>query len=279
MGLEHNGYAIPVYNGLLTPEHRERIGAAIWVYLWLLDKQTDADGNVLGGREIKAKEIDLGLHINMIRRHLKTLADKEYITLCHTRYGFTVVVLKPKKFKSRVTQKCESEPIQSYTKVLPSQHKSVGLTTQKCGSDYLINNNTHDNTHDTKRARAETDFSDEFEEFWEAYPRRMEKQRAYACWKARLKDGIAVSDMIAAAKNYAKFCQVNGTALKFMKQPGTFIGCNVPYQDWITPPAELMEKGNTNGRDTRHNTRPRTLSGDAYDAQIRAFALEFDAKE
>ena len=51
------------------------------------------------------------------------------------------------------------------------------------------------------------------------------------------------------------------------------------FRNWCKIASERKSERQYDGRDTRHTARPRTLSGDAYDAQIRAFALEFDAKE
>ena len=77
----------------------------------------------------------------------------------------------------------------------------------------------------------------EFEHFWSIYPRRVEKRRAYKAFKARLKQGAAVDDIIQAAKNYADYVRREGTEERFIKHPATFLGPSLPYEDWIQPRA------------------------------------------
>lgn len=80
-----------------------------------------------------------------------------------------------------------------------------------------------------------------FEEFWAEYPRKVEKQRAYRCWKIRLREGSLdglmaedlVRDLAIAAKNYAAACRRLGTEERYIKHPATFLGPDRPYEDWI----------------------------------------------
>lgn len=92
---------IPVWNGVL--EHRERIDAAIWEFLWLLDSVTDERdgvGIVLGGAPVKASRIakDLAFDEWTVRQHLKTLEGGHYIKRRRTPYGFVFEVCKSRKF-------------------------------------------------------------------------------------------------------------------------------------------------------------------------------------
>ncbi|MHB0976872.1 MAG: DUF4373 domain-containing protein [Candidatus Aquicultorales bacterium] len=85
-----------------------------------------------------------------------------------------------------------------------------------------------------------------FEAFWSHYPRKNEKIAAFLKWKARIKEGVKESDLIAAAKNYAADCVGNGTERKFTKQAKAFLGHTKPYEDWIKPPA-----GDSQGADSQ----------------------------
>lgn len=84
-GLAPGTYIIPVSNGIFA--HCERIGAAIWVFLWLIDKTTKevpaggkVDGLVLDGRSVAIGEIvsDLPLSHRTVREHLFRLAEAGY---------------------------------------------------------------------------------------------------------------------------------------------------------------------------------------------------------
>jgi hypothetical protein len=96
-----------VSNGLL--EHKDRMGATIWEYLWLIDKVTkdEPDGQgkfngvVLGGKPISAVAIatDLKEHVNSARANLKTLAESGYIVRTPARDSkYSYVVTNSKKW-------------------------------------------------------------------------------------------------------------------------------------------------------------------------------------
>ena len=92
---------IPVWNGVL--EHRSRIDAAIWVFLWLLDaitEEREGIGIVLGGAPVKTDRIaeELSFDEKTVRQHLKTLERGHYIKRRRTPYGFVFNVCKSRKF-------------------------------------------------------------------------------------------------------------------------------------------------------------------------------------
>jgi hypothetical protein len=92
---------IPVWNGVL--EHRERIGDAIWEFLWCLDaitQEMDGAGSVHGGAPVKVERIatDLKRDQESTRRHLQKLKDEKYLRMRRTPYGQVIEVLHSKKF-------------------------------------------------------------------------------------------------------------------------------------------------------------------------------------
>lgn len=94
-------YPLPLWNGIL--EHCERIGPALWEFVWLLDKITvekDGKGIVLGGAPVKIARIagDLGRCDRTIRSNLDRLQDNNYIKRTRTPFGFTIEVLNSRKF-------------------------------------------------------------------------------------------------------------------------------------------------------------------------------------
>ncbi len=94
-------FNITVSNGLLKDDHEERMGPAIWQYIWLLDKITKIDsdglGLVLGGKPINLKDIAKNKSEATISRNLQRLEREGYIKMTHTPYGIVIKVTKAKK--------------------------------------------------------------------------------------------------------------------------------------------------------------------------------------
>ena len=91
-----------------------------------------------------------------------------------------------------------------------------------------------------------SDYTPEFERFWQLYPRQDEKRAAFKKWKARLKDKkdrASTEDLIAAAKNYAAHVTDCKTELQYIKLAKTFLGDSKPYEEWIKPKVETLAAG------------------------------------
>ena len=79
-------------------------------------------------------------------------------------------------------------------------------------------------------------YSDVFESFWTAYPRKVEKAKAYRCFKARLKEGHTADELILTAKNYAAECKAKGTEETYIKHPSTFLSKDKPFLEYREMP-------------------------------------------
>lgn len=68
-------------------------------------------------------------------------------------------------------------------------------------------------------------YTDDFENFWRTYPRRIEKKAAFKAWKTALKGGATTDEIIAGADRYAKYRA--GEPERFTKHPSTWLnqGC------------------------------------------------------
>ncbi|HGV9335250.1 TPA: hypothetical protein ACNOIO_002439 [Raoultella planticola] len=89
---------------------------------------------------------------------------------------------------------------------------------------------------------AKQDYSPEFETAWDAYPKRAggnSKAGAFKAWKARLKDGVKPSDMLAGVKRYAAYARATGSVgTQFVKQAATFFGPDRHFDEsWQAPSA------------------------------------------
>jgi hypothetical protein len=109
---------IHVWNGVL--EHRGRIDAAIWEFLWLLDaitEERDGVGIVLGGAPVKASRLakDLAFDERTVREHIRALEHGRYIKRRRTAYGYVFEVCNSRKFGIWQAHKRSDESTRSQT--------------------------------------------------------------------------------------------------------------------------------------------------------------------
>ncbi|MCH0726134.1 hypothetical protein K9U74_33395, partial [Pseudomonas aeruginosa] len=86
-------------------------------------------------------------------------------------------------------------------------------------------------------AEERSEYSEDFNRFWSEYPRRHRsgaKKPAWKAWKARLRAGATVEDLIQAAKNYhAEMAGKGNVGTEFVKLPETFIGPNDHWREYV----------------------------------------------
>lgn len=75
------------------------------------------------------------------------------------------------------------------------------------------------------KAKKSSGYTDDFENFWRTYPRRIEKKSAFKAWKTALKSGATADEITAGAARYAKYRA--GEPERFTKHPSTWLnqGC------------------------------------------------------
>src|SRR5271170_6340838 len=88
---------------LFEARHYERMGAAIWLYGWLVLRQTHQQGDVgwvLGGAPISYREIEqeTGFNVRTLERWMQTLRRHHYIETEMAPAGVIVRITKAKKF-------------------------------------------------------------------------------------------------------------------------------------------------------------------------------------
>ncbi|MGK0740035.1 helix-turn-helix domain-containing protein [Yokenella regensburgei] len=84
------------------------------------------------------------------------------------------------------------------------------------------------------------DYSPEFEEAWQAYPKRAggnSKAAAFKAWRTRLKDGVKPETMLSGVKRYAAYVRATGsTGTQYVKQAATFFGPDRHFEEsWQGP--------------------------------------------
>ncbi len=109
-------YLIPVSSGIF--DHLERIGDALWLFLWLIHRTTaehDGVGEVCGGVSCVDADIAgvLGCSTKVIKRWRTCLLREGYILVHRSRYGFQYQVLRSKRFSHPRTSGVFRIPISS----------------------------------------------------------------------------------------------------------------------------------------------------------------------
>lgn len=88
---------------LFEARHHERMGSAIWLYGWLVLRQTHQQGTtgwVLGGAPVSYREIEeeTGFNCRTLERWMRTLREYGYIETEAAPAGVIVRITKAKKF-------------------------------------------------------------------------------------------------------------------------------------------------------------------------------------
>jgi hypothetical protein len=111
--LRENNYNTGLRGVLFDAEHYARMGPAVWLYGWLILRQTHQTGTigwVLGGAPIHYREIEeeTGFNRRTLERWMKMLRRQKYIETAVVESGITIRILKAKKHLHR---NLEAKPV------------------------------------------------------------------------------------------------------------------------------------------------------------------------
>ena len=90
------------------------------------------------------------------------------------------------------------------------------------------------NQKKTKQKKSESCYSNDFDVFWEVYPRKADKGSAYKKYLTRLKDGWSPEQLLTAAKKYRAQTIAARTDQKYIKLCKTFLSDTTPFADYLT---------------------------------------------
>jgi hypothetical protein len=105
-------FAIPISSGIFA--HCQKIGIAIWVFIWMIDRTTRevsaddgcAEGLVYGAKPIRAREIarDLGMATRTVHAHIEQLIEAGYLRRIDYGEGLPsgYSVVRSKKWKHKL---------------------------------------------------------------------------------------------------------------------------------------------------------------------------------
>lgn len=85
-------------------------------------------------------------------------------------------------------------------------------------------------------------YSNDFEEMWKIYPRKVGKGDAYKKYKARLNDGWSPGELMEAVKNYASKVARERTEQQYIKHAKTFFSDSTPFVDYLPSKEEPAAK-------------------------------------
>lgn len=96
-------YNTGLRGGLFEERHYQRMGAAIWLYGWLVLRQTNQHGSVgwvLGGKPVSYREVEseTGFNCRTLERWMATLRRQGYIDTEVAPGGVVIRINKAKKF-------------------------------------------------------------------------------------------------------------------------------------------------------------------------------------
>ena len=184
-------YPIVLWSGLL--EHRDRMGSAIWEFIWCLDRITREEngiGFVNGGAPVRARQIardfktmgDKTVDEQTVRINLKKLKEEGYLRLRRTPYGQVIEVMNSLKFGIWAPCKRTNKKPRSFTAELG---KTPVLTRElrKTPGPELRKTPVTKKTQQTTRSNTDSLYGKKgFSEFWKEYPRGDEKEEAAKIW-------------------------------------------------------------------------------------------------
>jgi len=138
LSLKYMSQSFPftIWSGLLEDGHRQKIGSAVWEFLWCIRKITkevkngkSTVGLVLGGKPIKTKDIaqDLHIHPKTVEENLRRLEKGGYIKLIRVPYGQIIEVNNSKRRSQMAPEKEPNGSVRSSQMALSLEEKTPSI--------------------------------------------------------------------------------------------------------------------------------------------------------
>lgn len=194
---------------LLMANHREN------KWEWNGRQYDCAPGQFVTSLEKIAEKSGKDISIQNVRTAITRFQKYDFLTNESTKTGRLITIVNWELYQVE-----DEEP----NKVTD---KELTKTQQRANKELTTNKNV-------KNVKNKKDiYSVSFEEFWEAYPRKKEKSRAFKCYQARIKEGYEENILTTVAKTYRVECEACNREERFIKHPATFLGPNKPFEDYI----------------------------------------------
>ena len=92
------------------------------------------------------------------------------------------------------------------------------------------------------------EYPPEFEELWDAYPRKLDKGAAYKKYLARIHEGYKHEDLLEATIAYSTVVKRKGTQKEYIKHGSTFFGPSKPFLDYVSKKEEKTREPVDDGK-------------------------------
>jgi len=173
----------------------------------------------------------IGVAPQTVANHLSHLAKLGMISVTQERQGERTV-------KRWIVPKWGTEDLTATGKnsegVLTATGKDFLPPAVSRGVDVRV-----DKTSCAPSERTSKDYAPAFESFWQAYPRKIAKAGAYRKWQALVKRngaGPGTEALLTAAQHYQQACRMAGTEENFVMHAATFLGPQLRWEDYLSPP-------------------------------------------
>lgn len=173
-----------------------------------------------------------------LSRIFKELKDAGYIEVTHLREKGKIIdniwniydypnVVKTEHQETRCSVKRKLLKLNN-TNTYKETNTNISCTIETKVSDSTVH----------KKQSSKQQYTEEFEESWASYPRRIgsnSKKSAFKSWNARLKQKVPMSDLTSAIQNYAYYCErTDKLNTEYVMQASRFLGTNEEYKNFIT---------------------------------------------
>ncbi|ODB56943.1 hypothetical protein A7311_01050 [Paenibacillus polymyxa] len=148
-----------------------------------------------------------------------------------------VVVEKRERMRKKPDSTAVSELLQGYGQVSAAETTAESAQSKVKGKE-------------SKRKVKGIEYTPEFNEFWNVYPRKVGKLECFKTWKKVTKNGESHEFITMCAKNYAADCKAKQTADQFIKHPKSFLN-DERYKDY----AVIVIGGGNGGKSGRYDAR------------------------
>jgi DNA-binding MarR family transcriptional regulator len=139
-----SSYPFDMYSGIFEPKHYDRIGSALWLFIWCISSTTREEvkddvtwGLVLGNKPVKLADLaePFGVDEKTVSRWIKTLVKYDYLKSTRTHHGLILKIKNSKKFLKK-TDKIVQIPIDKTDRNVRLQEEKTDIFV-RCNKDVL----------------------------------------------------------------------------------------------------------------------------------------------
>ena len=213
----------------------EALGILVSLWLWAIDN-TDDDGLIIGAdRSDIAEQIRTGVDELDPEKVVDALINNGWIDEPETGVLFIHDWSGWRSFYNKYMdgKKKHNERQKQYL----SRKKGNDV---KGDANIDVNDDVKDDAPKTE-PKKKSNYSADFESFWQIYPRKDDKGMAYKKYRARLNDGFSPEQLLSAATRYAEQIRRDRTEKKYTKQAKTFLSDTLPFTDYLPSLQESQE--------------------------------------